>query len=105
MYISSTGFGFPSCYFLFVVKSYSFFWPQLSACLDYFVLFGVIKYYFVLFRVILCYFVLFCVIFAFFAGVRQEQDLFVRLIDSVTKQVPIHQPCIFNYLIIDCILS
>lgn len=95
MYISSTGFGFPSCYFLFVVKSYSFFWPQLSACLDYFVLFSVIKYYFVLF----------CVIFAFFAGVRQEQDLFVRLIDSVTKQVPIHQPCIFNYLIIDCILS
>lgn len=103
MYISSTGFGFPSCYFLFVVKSYSFSGHSFNACLDYFVLFSVIN--FVLFCVISCYFVLFCVIFAFFAGVRQEQDLFVRLIDSVTKQVPIHQPCIFNYLIIDCILS
>lgn len=41
----------------------------------------------------------------YFSGVRQEQDLFVRLIDSVTKQVPRHRPCIFNYFIIDCILS
>lgn len=41
----------------------------------------------------------------YFLGVRQEQDLFVRLIDSVTKQVPRHRPCIFNYFIIDCILS
>lgn len=27
----------------------------------------------------------------FFAGVRQEQDIYVRLIDSVTKQVSINK--------------
>ena len=34
-------------------------------------------------------------VFLLFLGVRQEQDIYVRLIDSVTKQVKYLLYCIF----------
>ena len=41
----------------------------------------------------------------FFSGVRQEQDIYVRLIDSVTKQVIIDLLLIFNLMTFDIILN